>query len=308
MRIVSLLPSATEIVYSLGLGDDLVGVTYECDHPAEARTKPVVSDTALELSPGMPAAEIDRLVSERVEAGEALYELDTVRIGDLEPDLILTQDLCRVCAVPSGQVEDALAKLGCTAEVVSLDPHSLGDILAGITEVARRAGVVERAAELVDGLRARIAAVQDAARGAPRVSTVTLEWLDPPFVGGHWVPEMVERAGGRHLLVDAGEPSQRVAWDVVGAAPPQAVVVMPCGYDLAAARTEAEAVLPGVPAMTQTPAWQAGRVFAVDANGYFSRSGPRVVDGLEALAWALHPDRFPEPAESVLATLSTPNR
>ncbi|MGH9042975.1 MAG: cobalamin-binding protein [Acidimicrobiia bacterium] len=301
MRIVSLLPSATEIVYSLGLGDDLVGVTYECDHPAEARTKPVVSDTALALAPDMPAAEIDRLVSERVAAGEALYNLDSVRIGDLEPDLILTQDLCRVCAVPSGQVEDALAKIGCTAEVVSLDPHSLGDILAGIIEVGRRAGVPERAAGIVDGLRARIAAVEDAARDLDRVPTVTLEWLDPPFAGGHWVPEMVELAGGRHLLVAAGEPSPRVAWDLVGDAAPEVIVVMPCGYDLAAARAEAEAVLPGIPAVTGTPAWSAGRVFAVDANGYFSRSGPRVVEGLEALAWILHPDRFPEPPEPILS-------
>ncbi len=306
MRIVSLLPSATEIVYSLGLGDDLVGVTYECDHPSEARTKPVVSDTALALSPGMPAAEIDRLVSERVESGEALYVLDTVRIGDLEPDLILTQDLCRVCAVPSGQVEDALAKLGCAADVVSLDPHSLNDILAGITEVGRRAGVSERAAEVVDGLGARIAAVADAARGLPAVPTVTLEWLDPPFAGGHWVPEMVSMAGGAHLLVAAGEPSRRVAWDDVGAARPEAVVAMPCGYGLDAARAEAQAILPGVPAVAESPAGRAGRVFAVDANGYFSRSGPRVVDGLEALAWALHPDRFPAPPDTVICTLSIP--
>jgi iron complex transport system substrate-binding protein len=303
MRIVSLLPSATEIVYALGLGDDLVGVTYECDHPSEARTKPVVSDTALALSPGTAAAEIDRLVSERVASGEALYVLDTVRIGDLEPDLILTQDLCRVCAVPSGQVEDALAKLGCTAEVVSLDPHSLDDILAGIIEVGRRAGAVERAAELVDGLRARIAAVEEAARDLPRVATVTLEWLDPPFAGGHWVPEMVERAGGDHRLVAAGQPSRRVSWDDVGAARPEVVVAMPCGYDLAAARAEAAAILPGVPAVAESPAGQAGRVFAVDANGYYSRSGPRVVDGLEVLAWALHPDRFPAPPETIISPL-----
>jgi iron complex transport system substrate-binding protein len=303
MRIVSLLPSATEIVYSLGLGADLVGVTYECDHPSEARTKPVVSDTALALTPGMAPAEIDRLVSERVASGDALYELDTVRIGDLEPDLILTQDLCRVCAVPSGQVEDALAKIGCTAEVISLDPHSLDDILAGITEVGYRAGAPERAAEVVDGLRARIAAVDNAARGLPPVTTVTLEWLDPPFAGGHWVPEMVERAGGEHPLVAAGEPSRRVTWDDVGAARPEVVVAMPCGYDLAAARAEAAAILPGVPAVTESPAGRAGRVFAVDANGYFSRSGPRIVDGLEALAWALHPDRFPTPPEGIITPL-----
>ncbi|MDQ3947248.1 MAG: cobalamin-binding protein [Actinomycetota bacterium] len=303
MRIVSLLPSATEIVYSLGLGDDLVGVTYECDHPSEARAKPVVSDTALPLQPGLGAAEIDRLVSERVAAGEALYVLDTVRIRDLEPDLIITQDLCRVCAVPSGQVEDALAKLGCSAEVVSLDPHSLDDILVGITEVGRRAGAAERAAEVVDGLRTRIAAVDEAARGLPPVPTVTLEWLDPPFAGGHWVPEMVERAGGEHLLVAAGEPSRRVSWDDVGATRPEVVVAMQCGYHLAAARAEAAAVLPDRPAVAESPAGKAGRVFAVDANGYFSRSGPRVVDGLEALAWALHPDRFPTPPEGIICRL-----
>lgn len=303
MRIVSLLPSATEIVYSLGLGDDLVGVTYECDHPPEARTKPVVSDTALVLEPGTAAAEIDRQVSERVASGEALYRLDTVRIGDLEPDLILTQDLCRVCAVPSGQVEDALAKIGCTAEVVSLDPHSLDDILAGILEVGRRAGAAGRAAELVDGLRARIAAVEEVARDLPRVTTVTLEWLDPPFAGGHWVPEMVGLAGGTHPLVAAGEPSPRVSWEDVAAAAPEVVVAMPCGYDLAAARAEAAAILPGLPAVAESPAGKAGRVFAVDANGYYSRSGPRVVDGLEALAWALHPDSFPVPPETIIAPL-----
>jgi iron complex transport system substrate-binding protein len=303
MRIVSLLPSATEIVYALGLGDDLVGVTYECDHPAEARTKPVVSDTALVLEPGIAAAEIDRQVSERVAAGEALYRLDSVRIGDLDPDLIITQDLCQVCAVPSGQVEDALAKIGCTAEVVSLDPHSLDDILAGITEVGRRAGAAERAAAVVDGLRARIAAVEDVARGLPRVATVTLEWLDPPFAGGHWVPEMVERAGGEHRLVAAGEPSRRVSWDDVAAAAPEVVVAMQCGYGLAAARSEAAAVLPGLAAVAESPAGKAGRVFAVDANGYYSRSGPRIVDGLEALAWALHPDRFPAPPGTIITPI-----
>jgi iron complex transport system substrate-binding protein len=263
----------------------------------------VVSDTALALEPGMAAAEIDRLVSERVSSGEALYVLDTVRIGDLDPDLIITQDLCRVCAVPSGQVEDALAKLGCSAEVVSLDPHSLDDILAGITEVGRRAGAAERAAEVVDGLRARIRAVEDAARGLTPVATVTLEWLDPPFAGGHWVPEMVQRAGGEHRLVAAGEPSRRVSWDDVGAARPQVVVAMPCGYDLTAARAEAAAILPDQPAVAKSPAGRSGRVFAVDANGYFSRSGPRVVDGLEALAWALHPDCFPVPPETIIAPL-----
>ncbi|HEY3238178.1 MAG TPA: cobalamin-binding protein, partial [Acidimicrobiia bacterium] len=158
-------------------------------------------------------------------------------------------------------------------------------------------------AEVVDGLRARIRAVEDAARGLTPVATVTLEWLDPPFAGGHWVPEMVQRAGGEHRLVAAGEPSRRVSWDDVGAARPQVVVAMPCGYDLTAARAEAAAILPDQPAVAKSPAGRSGRVFAVDANGYFSRSGPRVVDGLEALAWALHPDCFPVPPETIIAPL-----
>jgi iron complex transport system substrate-binding protein len=293
VRIVSLLPSATEIVYALGLGEDLAAVTEECDHPPEARAKPVVSRSALALQAGMAPAEVDRLVTEQVGRGEPLYSLDAEGIRTLAPDLILTQDLCRVCAVPSGQVEEALSRFGApTAEVLSLDPHSLEDVLAGVLEVGRRAGVAERADELVEQLRGRVAAVEEAARPLPPVPTLTLEWSDPPFVGGHWVPEMVERAGGRHLLAAAGEPSRRVTWDEVAAAGPEVVVFMPCGYGLASAVEE------GAPL-----AHLAERVFAVDASSYFSRPGPRLVDGLEVMAWALHPDAFPEPPPGMITRL-----
>lgn len=302
MRILSLLPSATEIVYCLGLGDALAGVTGECDHPPEARGKPVVSNSALPLAPGLPPAEIDRLVRERVAAGEPLYLLDTEVIRRLSPDLILTQDLCRVCAVPSGQVQEALDRLGCAAEVVSLDPHTLDDIFEGILAVGRRTGRSERAEEVVDGLRRRTAAVEEAARGLPRVAVITLEWLDPPFAGGHWVPEMVERAGGEHRLVATGEPSRRVTWEDVARAEPEVVVSMPCGYGLEAALAESVA-LAGVPAVAGSPAGRAGRVFAVDASSYFSRPGPRVVTGLEVMAWALHPDAFPAPPQMAIARL-----
>jgi iron complex transport system substrate-binding protein len=285
LRIVSLLPSATEIVYALGLDDDLAAVTEECDHPPAARTKPVVSRSALALGPGMAPAEVDRLVTEQVGRGEPLYTLDAEGIRALEPDLILTQDLCRVCAVPSGQVEQALQRFGSTtAEVLSLDPHSLEDVLNGVLEVGRRAGVADRATALVESLRRRMAAVDDAANPLAPVATLTLEWSDPPFAGGHWVPEMVERAGGRHLLVAAGEPSRRVEWDEVTASRPEVVIFMPCGYGLDAATAEG-APLAGL----------ADRVFAVDASSYFSRPGPRLVDGLEVMAWALHPDAFPAP-------------
>jgi iron complex transport system substrate-binding protein len=295
VRIVSLLPSATEIVYALGLGDELAAVTEECDHPPEARTKPVVSRSALTLQAGMPPADVDRLVSEQVARGEPLYTLDAEGIRALSPDLILTQDLCRVCAVPSGQVEEALSRFGTTtAEVLSLDPHSLEDVLAGVLEVGRRAGAEARAGELVERLRSRVAAVEETARPLERVPTLTLEWSDPPFVGGHWVPEMVERAGGRHLLAGAGEPSRRVSWDDVTAAGAEVVVFMPCGYGLDAATEE------GAPL-----ARLAERVFAVDASSYFSRPGPRLVDGLEVMGWALHPEAFPEPPPGMITRLGT---
>jgi iron complex transport system substrate-binding protein len=293
LRIVSLLPSATEIVYALGLDDGLVAVTEECDHPPAARAKPVVSRSALALEPGMAPAQVDRLVSEQVSRGEALYTLDAEGIRALEPDLILTQDLCRVCAVPSGQVEQALQRFGSTtAEVLSLDPHSLEDVLAGVLEVGRRAGAADRAADLVETLRGRMAAVDEVARPLDPVPTLTLEWSDPPFAGGHWVPEMVERAGGRHLLVAAGEPSRRVAWDEITDSRPEVVVFMPCGYGLDAALAEG-APLAGL----------AERVFAVDASSHFSRPGPRLVDGLEVMAWALHPDVFPPPPPGRIARL-----
>ncbi|MGH8999208.1 MAG: cobalamin-binding protein [Acidimicrobiia bacterium] len=317
MRIVSLLPSATEIVCALGLADDLVGVTYECDHPPEVRGKPVVSTTSLPLalrrapnprtsprdakgSEGLAPGEIDRLVRERVERGEPIYSVDADLIRDLSPDLIITQDLCRVCAVPSGQVEEALARLGSsTATVVSLEPHGIDDVLADVVEVGRRAGVVEAAEAVVDGLRRRVAAVEAAVGGRPRRRVVTLEWLDPPFSGGHWVPEMVVRAGGDHLLSAAGEPSRRVAWEDVSAARPEVMVAMPCGYNLAAAVAEAADLL------APRAAALGAAVFAVDANGFFSRPGPRLVDGLETMAWILHPEVWPSPAAGGAALVAS---
>jgi iron complex transport system substrate-binding protein len=305
MRIVSLLPSATEIVYSLGLGDDLVGVTYECDHPAAARTKPVVSDTALVLEPGMAAAEIDRQVSERVAAGEALYRLDTVRIGDLEPDLIITQDLCRVCAVPSGQVEDALDELGCRAEVVSMDPQSLDGILESFLDVGKATGTETRAQELVASLRERIDAVRARATRLPRIRTLALEWLDPPFVGGHWIPEMVQLAAGENLLNEPKHRSRTVTWRNIADAGPEVVAFMPCGYYLPEAEEEAGRLY-DVPEFKETTARAEGTVYATDASSFFSRPGPRIVEGLEILAWAIHPDTFPKPPAGTISRVSGP--
>ncbi|HEY3096359.1 MAG TPA: ABC transporter substrate-binding protein [Acidimicrobiia bacterium] len=289
MRILSLLPAATEIVYALGLEDDLIGVTHECDEPADARTKRVVVHSA--LAPDLSPAEIDREVRERSARGEPLSLLDTDYLRDVPPDVILTQDLCQVCAVPAGDVDAALGKLGCRADVVSLDPHSIDDIFATIVEVGRRAGVAERADAIVGRLRERVAAVERTVARRPRVPTLALEWVDPPFVAGHWLPEMVELAGGRVLLGEPGTHSRQIDWAEAGAVRPTAVMVAPCGFGLDAAREQA----------TGVPELSGALVIAVDAAGYYVRPGPRVVDGIEALAAALHPSAG-LPAREAVAT------
>jgi iron complex transport system substrate-binding protein len=202
--------------------------------------------------------------------------------------------------VPSGQVEDALATIGCRADVLSLDPSTLDDILDGITEVGTRTGRDEQAGELVARLRARVARVEAATRQLPRPATLTLEWLDPPFVGGHWVPEMIERSGGRALAAGAGQPSRRLDWDEVGALQPEVVMFIPCGYGLDQALDQARELVTQ-PEIAASPAGRAGRVLAADASSYFSRPGPRVVSGLEALAWALHPEALPAPPAGTVA-------
>jgi iron complex transport system substrate-binding protein len=294
VKIVSLLPSATEIVFALGLGDQLEAVTYECDHPDEARSKPVVSDTALPQDRPLSAGEIDHLVSEFMDRREPVYTLNRELIQRIQPDLILTQDLCRVCAVPSGQVDDALAELGCRAEVLSLDPHSLDEILDGIVAVGRATGSDEAAADLVAGLRARIERVRSAAGRLLTIRTLALEWSDPPFVAGHWIPGMIRLAGGESLLNDPGEPSRSVRWRDAADAAPEVIVFMPCGYYLEDAEQELQTLFE-VPDFADTPAARTGPVFATDASSYFSRPGPRIVDGLEILAWCMHPDAFPRP-------------
>jgi iron complex transport system substrate-binding protein len=293
VKIVSLLPSATEIVYALGLGDSLEGVTFECDFPSSARTKPVVSGTALpegELS----AREIDDVVSATVASGEPIYTLDAERIRSIQPDLILAQDLCRVCAVPSGAVSDALGVLGCQAEVLSLDPSTLADVVACIGLVGEATGTGARARTLVADLNERLDRVRQRVAGLERPRTFALEWSDPPFTGGHWVPDMITAAGGQPVLGAAGVSSRRVTWEDVAAAAPEVTVFMPCGYGLSEAVTEASKLPSSL-----------GRLFAVDATSYFSRPGPRIVDGVEILGWALHPDAMPAPPPGTIAALQT---
>ena len=285
MRILSLLPSATEIVYALGLEDDLVGVTHECDWPPAARDKRPVSFSALPAA--TEPAEVDRLVSASISGGEPIYRLDNEAVRDLRPDLVLTQDLCAVCAVPSGHVNDALELLGCRAEVISMDPSSLDEVLDCVLHVGAVTGTEATANGLVDRLRDRLRFVSDRVAGKPRPRTFALEWSDPPFNGGHWVPEMIGLAGGDAVLASPGTASVRVTWEQVASASPDVVVFMPCGYDLDAAVAEAGPLL-GRPELARSA------LFAVDASAYFSRPGPRLVDGVEILAWALHPDDVPE--------------
>lgn len=305
MKIVSLLPSATEIVYALGLGDDLAAVTYECDFPEEARAKPVVIETALPTDRPLSSAEIDREVRDRMDAQEPIYTLDADLIRQIQPDLILAQDLCRVCAVPSGRVQEALDKLGSSAQVISLDPPDLGGILAGIEEVGRATGTSERAAELVESLRTRIERVKTAGARLPTIRTFCLEWLEPPFVGGHWIPEMVALASGQNLLNEQGERSRQVTWREIANAQPEVLVHMPCGYFLEDAEDEASRIY-GVPEFRETTARASEAVFAVDATSYFSRPGPRIVDGLEILAWCIHPDEYPAPAPDAAVRVPAP--
>lgn len=282
MRIVSLLPSATEILFAVGAGNDVVGVTFECDFPAEARQRRIVSDTTLprDLSP----AEIDAAVRARMAAGEDLYTLDEGALRDIDPDLVLTQDLCAVCAVDISEVDQALEHLGCRAEVLTLDPMTLDQVLSSIETVGRATGTEERAAEVVRSLRRRLGDVTRAVGSKPRPRLAVLEWTDPPFSSGHWVPDMVQAAGAEPVLGHSGERSEQITWSAVSEARPDAVVVAPCGYRLDGARQLAEEIVaagvlpPGIP------------VWAVNADAAFVRPGPRVVDGVEALAHIAHPD------------------
>ena len=280
---VSLLPSATEIVYALGLGDDLVGVTFECDEPPSARADKTVVVGGRDTR-GMSPGQIDSYVRGQLVSGGDLYTLHAEALSALRPDLILTQDLCRVCALPSGHVEDALGYLGCRADVLSLDPHSLDDVLDSICTVGQRTGVPDRAARLVAELRARLARVAAAVAGRRRPRVAVIEWVDPPFTAGHWVPDLVRAAGGEPVAARPGKPSVPTSWAAIAATAPEYVVVAPCGFHLAGAAEQARSVaaaLPGVP------------VWAIDADGIVVRPGPRLVDGVEAIASILHPGALP---------------
>src|SRR4051794_17207151 len=294
VRIASLVPSATEMLFALGLGDQVVGVTHECDFPPEATTKPHLTRSV--IPEGLAATEIDGAVRDRTGRGEALYELDTYELRELDVDLIVTQAVCEVCAVSFDDVRAVADELPTKPDVISLDPSTLGEVLADIPRLAEAAGADEAGERLVEEAGERLDAVRTAVEGAPRPRVAALEWLDPLYVGGHWVPQMVELAGGEDVLGLPGERSRTVSWDELEAARPEVVVSIPCGYyaERAAKETVDQAA---------RLAPLGARVVAVDAAAYFSRPGPRLVDGVEWLGHLLHPELVPAPAEGTAIPL-----
>ena len=286
MRIASLVPSATEMLFALGLGDRVVAVTHECDYPLGVEQLPHLTRSV--IGEGLDAGEIDRAVRERTSRGEALYELDEQVLADLEVDLIVTQAVCEVCAVSFDDVRSAAQRLPTQPEVVSLDPSTLGEVMADIPRLATAANAAEAGDQLAADLGERLEAVERAVQGARRPAVAALEWLDPVYVGGHWVPQMVELAGGTDVLGMPGEKSRTAEWEEVESAAPELVVSMPCGMYAEAAAAE-------------TMRWRrhlgllGARVVAVDAAAYFSRPGPRLVEGVELLGHLLHPELVPAP-------------
>jgi iron complex transport system substrate-binding protein len=287
MRIASLVPSATEALFALGLGDRVVAVTHECDHPADVLRIPRLTRSVIPA--GLGPGEIDARVREVTGRGEALYELDQPTLARLAPDLIVTQALCAVCAVSYDDVRAVAARLESRPDVISLDPGTLGEVLDDLVRLGEATGKRSNGEELRAGLRARLDRVRDAVAGATRPRVVALEWLDPPYAGGHWVPEMISLAGGRSVAGEAGRDSRTVSWKELQAARPEVVVVMPCGLYVEEAAEQA------LGRSEHLQSLAAHRVYAVDAAASFSRPGPRLVEGTELLAHLLHPDRMPSP-------------
>lgn len=291
MRMASLLASATEMVCALGLEDHLVAISHECDYPPEVLDRPRVSRPQFDPA-GLPSGAIDAAVRQAMARYGAVYQLDEERLRAVGPDLILTQAVCAVCAVPTSLAEQAAQVLGAGVRVVSLDAHTVADILEAIRVVATVAGVPERGEQVVASLEQRLGRARRAGGGADRPGVLAIEWLDPPFVPGHWVPEMIELAGGRCLAGARGRPSRQVSWDELAVLDPEVLIVMPCGFGLARAREEAETHAAELLRVAPR-ALEGAQAFVVDGSAYFNRSGPRVVDGVEILAALLHPDRMP---------------
>jgi iron complex transport system substrate-binding protein len=294
MRICSLVPAATEIIFSLGLGDRVVGVTHECDWPPEATARPAVTASLLE-SGDLASVDIDRAVAEAARNGKPLYGIDAERWAEIDADVVVAQELCDVCAVSRRDVDGLVEARSLEVEVIEVSPTTLDDILASVIGLGVRLDAEGAADELAHGMRARLERVSSAladVETSPRV--FVSEWLEPPYAAGHWVPDMVVLAGGTEVAGLSGEPSHRMRWSDVAALEPDVVVLAPCGFDLD--RTLSEVVTLDLSAhLLGTPARRDSKVFAVDANAYFSRPGPRIVDGVELLAYLIHPEAYSDP-------------
>lgn len=295
MRVVSLLPSASEMVCFAGAGDWLVGVTHECDHPPGVEKLPRLTRSRVDSS--LAGAEIDAAVNRLVTDAESIYALDAESLESLAPDLVITQGLCEVCAVSTDLVEEAVSGLPNRPELLVLNPTSLEDVLSDSVRIGDALGRGGETREKVEGLRSRLGEVEAAVAGLPRPAVGCIEWLDPPFSAGHWVPEMVRLAGGRELFAGPGERSVRLDWETIFEAAPEVLVLMPCGFDARRAAEEARPLL-DLPGWPEVPAVHDDRVWVVDANSFFSRPAPRLVEGVEILARMLHPEAFPDAPEA----------
>jgi len=300
MRVASLVPSATEMLFALGLGEAVVGVTHECDHPREASSLPHLTRTVLPA--GLSAGEIDTAVKATVGEGRALYELDEERLARLGPDLIVTQAVCDVCAVSYEDVLEVAARLPSEPRVVQQDPSTLGEMLEDVIRLGEATGFESEAHDLRGELEGRLATVRAAVSGANRPRVIALEWLDPPYVGGHWLPEMVSIAGGEDVAGPPGLKSPEVHWGALAGLEPDVVVAMPCGLYVEDAREQA------VEHWDRIASLGAGRVYAVDAASTFSRPGPRLVDGVELLGHILHPDLVDPPGNIGFTEVRAPQR
>lgn len=288
MRICSLLPSATEVIAALGLSDELVGISHECDYPPAIQTLPIMVEPL--VSPqGLTSAEIDRRVHQLVASGQRLYRLNNQLLQQAQPDLILSQDLCHVCAVTPDQLQDALRSMPHQPTILTLNPHTVQDVIDDVERIGQAAGRPEEGHRLAGQLRDRLEAVRTRVHGlSPRPRVACIEWLSPLYIAGHWVPEMVQLAGGQDVLAQPGSPSRVVTWDEILAAAPEVLIVMPCGFSVERAQTEL-AQLMRHPGQWVLPPALAQHTFLVDASSYFSRPGPRLIDGVELLASLLHP-------------------
>ena len=296
MRIASLVPSATEMLFALGLGGSVVGVTHECDYPPEAEGLPQL--TATVLPAGLDAGEIDAAVKEVVGEGRALYTLDEELLAELSPDLIVTQAVCEVCAVSYDDVVKVADRLPSRPRVLQQDPNTLREVLADVSRLGEAGGIDERALAIRLGLEERLSAVRKAVADAPQPRVLALEWLDPPFLGGHWIPEMIALAGGEDVAGKAGQKSPQVEWEDLVGLDPDVVVAMPCGWYLDQSRAQA------MEHRDRLGSLGAERLFAVDAASTFSRPGPRLVDGVELLGHLFHPGRVPPPGGIGFADLT----